>query len=342
MENLTNNEKDILVAIVSNAHEVGDSGVEFILQDVAKKLGKSVRSISATAGNLAKKGMLLCANGESYFDGEVTENGFKEVERINQEVENNKNQDNMENKDFEAPAMDERIVRLNELKSVKLSSISAKKRPMAKQNRVSAAFVIDNWDSEEHLAKFISDEEMKKDCYEIWCIADSRYKQLTYRPEKKAVVKKSRRGRPTGDTKHYVGEIHPSKPWVWTEWAPGKFDWKSIKGKYHKGENINVERNSNVESGNNTTTPKSTKVVEEKPAKAKETMEDSVNKLLQAVSKGNNKKLSKTQEGYLKLLKKGYSVKQEGTTAFLVKDDNSVFCDLTALQSLFKKYGIAL
>ena len=102
---LTNNEKSVLVAIVANAKQVGDNGVEFILEDVAKTTGKSIRSISATAGSLAKKGMLLTANGESYFDGVVTEAGLHEVEesdKVNQEVNNNKNQDNMEDKNFDA------------------------------------------------------------------------------------------------------------------------------------------------------------------------------------------------------------------------------------------------
>lgn len=90
---LTNNEKSVLVAIVANAKQVGDNGVEFILAGVANEMKKSIRSISATAGSLAKKGMLLTANGESYFDGVVTEAGLHEVEEIdkaNQEVNNNK------------------------------------------------------------------------------------------------------------------------------------------------------------------------------------------------------------------------------------------------------------
>lgn len=31
--------------------------------------------------------------------------------------------------------------------------------------------------------------------------------------------------------KHYVGEKHPTQPWVWTEYAPGKFDWRKDKSK---------------------------------------------------------------------------------------------------------------
>lgn len=30
--------------------------------------------------------------------------------------------------------------------------------------------------------------------------------------------------------KHFVGEKHPTQPWVWTEYAPGKFDWRKDRG----------------------------------------------------------------------------------------------------------------
>ena len=33
---------------------------------------------------------------------------------------------------------------------------------------------------------------------------------------------------------HQVGDIHPNGKWIWTEYAPGKFDWKSKNGKYYK------------------------------------------------------------------------------------------------------------
>ena len=93
-QKLTENEKSVLVAIVNNAKEVGDNGVEFILQDVAKAMNKSIRSVSATTGSLAKKGMLLTDNGESYFDGVVTDAGFhvaQEVNKVKQEVTNKTN-----------------------------------------------------------------------------------------------------------------------------------------------------------------------------------------------------------------------------------------------------------
>ena len=28
---------------------------------------------------------------------------------------------------------------------------------------------------------------------------------------------------------HQVGDVHPNGKWVWTEYAPGKFDWRGIK-----------------------------------------------------------------------------------------------------------------
>lgn len=34
--------------------------------------------------------------------------------------------------------------------------------------------------------------------------------------------------------KHKVGDKHPTKPWVWTEYAPGKFDWRADKSQLKK------------------------------------------------------------------------------------------------------------
>lgn len=79
---LTQNEKAVLVALVNNAKKVGDNDVEFIIADVAKDIDKNVRIISVTVGRLAKKGMVLTANGESYFDGVITERGLHEVENM--------------------------------------------------------------------------------------------------------------------------------------------------------------------------------------------------------------------------------------------------------------------
>lgn len=34
---------------------------------------------------------------------------------------------------------------------------------------------------------------------------------------------------PSTKSKHKVGDKHPTKPWVWTEYTPGKFDWRKDK-----------------------------------------------------------------------------------------------------------------
>lgn len=178
---LTNNERTVLVAIVANAKKVGDSGVEFILADVAEEMGKNIRSITAIAGSLAKKGMLLTANGESYFDGRVTDEGLHEVE-----VTTQSDNDNEEEEEFDAPAMDSRIVKLNELKSVKMTSVTKSKRPTAKAAKTAAQYVLERWDDVEELQRLVDDEEMKQMAYEVWAIADSRIKQLTVLAAKEA------------------------------------------------------------------------------------------------------------------------------------------------------------
>lgn len=43
---------------------------------------------------------------------------------------------------------------------------------------------------------------------------------------KPAKVYRDRNGR-TPKTKHAVGDLHPTKNWVWTEYSPGKFDWRT-------------------------------------------------------------------------------------------------------------------
>ena len=410
---LTNNEKSVLVAIVANAKQVGDNGVEFILEDVAKTTGKSIRSISATAGSLAKKGMLLTANGESYFDGVVTEAGLHEVEesdKVNQEV--NKNQDNMEDKNFDAPAMDERIVKLNELKSVKMAALSKSKRPAAKANKTAAQFVLERWDNEEELKRFISDESMKVECYEVWCIADSRYKQLSYRPEEAPKVYKDVNGveikagcrvkdlsadgeetevfedegklavnvdgttvylseietdkmlevvtnkkqapkekkadkskkdvqpkEKTAKTARKVGDVHPKHPtWIWTEYAPGKFDWRTNPKDKKQGQRTDKT---------DTKKEPKPKAADKKAAKAKaETPKKEEKKQLTleewlAMPKTTKQKssMSKAQKDAFKLINKGYRITAD--KKFFENENNErKGCNWASVEAMLRRYGI--
>lgn len=403
---LTNNEKSVLVAIVANAKQVGDNGVEFILEDVAKTTGKSIRSISATAGSLAKKGMLLTANGESYFDGVVTEAGLHEVEesdKVNQEVNNNKNQDNMEDKNFDAPAMDERIVKLNELKSVKMAALSKSKRPAAKANKTAAQFVLERWDDEEELKRFISDESMKVECYEVWCIADSRYKQLSYRPEEAPKVYKDVNGveikagcrvkdlsadgeetevfedegklavnvdgttvylseietdkmlevvtnkkqapkEKTAKTARKVGDVHPKHPtWVWTEYAPGKFDWRTNPKDKKQGQRTDMADKKEKQ-------PKS-KAADKKAAKGKEAKQEAPKKAEKPIYTIDEwvalptkpttvkSKMSEAQKEAFKLINKGYRITADKKFFRNAEGDNKS-CNWASVEAMLKRYGI--
>lgn len=402
---LTNNEKSVLVAIVANAKQVGDNGVEFILEDVAKTTGKSIRSISATAGSLAKKGMLLTANGESYFDGVVTEAGLHEVEesdKVNQEV-NNQKSNNMEDKNFDAPAMDERIVKLNELKSVKMAALSKNKRPAAKANKTAAQFVLERWDDEEELKRFISDESMKVECYEVWCIADSRYKQLSYRPEEAPKVYKDVNGveikagcrvkdlsadgeetevfedegklavnvdgttvylseietdkmlevvtnkkqaskEKASKTARKVGDVHPKHPtWVWTEYAPGKFDWRTNPKDKKQGQRTDMADKKEKQ-------PKS-KAAEKKAAKGKEAKQEAPKKAekpiytidewvaLPTKPTTAKRKMSEAQKEAFKLINKGYRITSDKKFFRNAEGDNKS-CNWASVEAMLKRYGI--
>lgn len=360
---LTKNEKSVLVAIVANAKSVGDNGVEFILEDVAKEMGKNIRSISATAGSLAKKGMLLTANGESYFDGIVTEEGLHEVEednKVNQEVNNSKNQGNMETNNFETSVMDERIVKLNELKSVKMASISSKKRPAAKANKAAAQYILENWDNAEMLQKYVNDPTSPVESYEAYCIADSRVKELaieaakienrrketearlkkaTSKKETKKADKTEQPKEKTAKTARKVGDVHPKHPtWIWTEYAPGKFDWRTNPKDKKQG-----QRTDKTDTKKEPTT----KAADKKAAKAKaETPKKEEKKQMTleewlAMSKTTKQKssMSKAQKDALKLINKGYRITAD--KKFFENENNErKACNWPSVEAMFQRYRI--
>lgn len=360
---LTNNEKSVLVAIVANAKSVGDNGVEFILEDVAKEMGKNIRSISATAGSLAKKGMLLTANSESYFDGEVTEAGLHEVEennKVNQEVNNSKNQGNMETNNFETPVMDERVVKLNELKSVKMASISSKKRPAAKANKAAAQYILENWDNAEMLQKYVNDPTSPVESYKAYCIADSRVKELAIeaakiendrkeaeaRLKKTASKKETKKADKTEQTKEKtaktarkVGDVHPKHPtWIWTEYAPGKFDWRTNPKDKKQGQRTDKT---------DTKKEPKTKAADKKAAKAKaETPKKEEKKQLTleewlAAPKTTKQKssMSKAQKDALKLINKGYRITAD--KKFFENENNErKGCNWASVEAMLRRYGI--
>ena len=374
---LTQNEKDVLVAIVENAKEVGDTGVEFILQDVAKVMNKNIRSISATAGSLAKKGMLLTANGESYFDGRVTDAGLhvaQEVNKVKQEVTNKTNTHMEENNvTFESPAVDERIVKLNELKAVKMASLSKSKRPAAKANKVAAQYILENWDNMEMLQKYTNDPTSPEESTMAWEIADSRVKELMIqaakaeneRKEKEEAERKAKEAEQAkkeaaskakatkedkttnGDKKaaktaRKIGDLHPNGKWVWTEYQPGKFDWRTIPSLKQQGKRTDTEnKEPKKQAGKPASKAKKSEAKKtEQPKKAKKptyTIDEWV--ALPTKSSSSKNKMSEAQKEAFKLINKGYRITAD-KKFYKNAEGTTKACNWASVEAMLKRYGI--
>lgn len=401
--NLTKNEREVLVAIVANAKKVGDSGVEFILQDVAKETGKNIRSVSATTGSLAKKGMLLTANGDSYFDGEVTEAGLHEVEnsKVNneQEVNNQSNKSkNMATKanktvkvedsknvvdNFDAPVMDERILKLNELKAVKMANLSKGKRPAAKEAKELATYILNNWDNLAELKNIKSEDVKNEDLQNILTsrlknfedaskAAEKEMKDAAKAPKAKTEKKETKKAAPAkakkadnkkaepkakeevkketkpAKTARKVGDIHPNHPtWIWTEYAAGKFDWRTNPADKKQGQRTDkakpsekkVEPKKTEKKATNKKVAKGGKV--EKPTpKKEEPKELTIDEFIAAPKAARgNKKPSPAQAESLKLISKGYRITAD-KKFFEDAEGNRKACNWDSVVAMLKRYGI--
>lgn len=406
---LTKNEREILVAIVANAKKVGDSGIEFILQDVASELGKSIRSVSATAGSLAKKGMVLNANGDSYFDGEVTEAGLHEVEssKVNneQEVNNQSNKSkNMATKkaktvkvedskevknvvdNFDAPVMDERILKLNELKSVKMANLSKSKRPAAKEAKELATYILNNWDNLAELKNIKSEDVKNEDLQNILASRLKNFEDASKADEKavkdaekaakapkaKTEKKETKKAAPAkaknadskkaepkakeeeqpkakpAKTARKVGDVHPKHPtWVWTEYATGKFDWRTNPADKKQGQRTDKAKTSEKKSepkkadnkkATNKKVAKGGKVETKKEEKPKELTIDEFVALPTKTAKGN-KKPSEAQKEALKLIMKGYRVTADHKFFENAEGDKKA-CNWESVTAMLRRYGM--
>lgn len=408
---LTKNEREILKAIVANAKKVGDSGVEFILQDVARETGKSIRSVSATTGSLAKKGMLLTANGDSYFDGELTEAGLHEVESSkvnnNQEVKTQSNKSkNMATKanktvkvedsksvtnavdNFDAPVMDERILKLNELKAVKMANLSKGKRPAAKEAKELATYILNNWDNLAELKNIKSEDVTNEDLQNILSSRLKNFEDASKAAEKavkeaekaekapkaKTEKKETKKAAPAkskkadskkaepkakeekkdepkvAKTARKVGDVHPKHPtWVWTEYAEGKFDWRTNPADKKQGQRTDKAATSEMKSE-----PK--KAAVSKKAVAKETnkkvakggkvekeapKELTIDEFVALPSKSarGNKKPSEAQKEALKLVMKGYRVTADHKFFENTEGDKKA-CNWDSVVAMLKRYGM--
>lgn len=117
----------------------------------------------------------------------------------------------------------------------------------------------------------------------------------------------------TAGTARKVGDHHPTKPWVWTEYKPGKFDWR-----------IDKNKNTEKKEKKNAVNPK------------KVTIDEFIARV-----KTNSKNLSTTQSTYLKLIKKGYWVENNNGSYFFKNEEGKMKqCNMDSLLSLFKKVNV--
>ena len=269
--------------------------------------------------------------------------------------------------------MNQTIVRLNEFKAVKMASLSKGKRPAAKFNKEVATYLLDNWDNLEQLKTCVQamHKDMPEGCEEVMQIYDNRISELEpkqpkakkepkAKTEKKAAepAKKSEKKATKAQTKsedgekskrgrkatHYVGEVHPKNPnWVWMEYAPGKFDWKSIRGKQGAAqfpdrtpvETKSEKKESAGKAGK--TTKQAAKKSEKKAAKDKEPQLTLEELLAKPIPQG----LSKPQQNVIKALKKGYKIRKDGQTYWLTdKDGNNERTEKGVLEALQRRYKI--
>lgn len=407
---LTKNEREVLKAIVANAKKVGDSGVEFILQDVARETGKSIRSVSATTGSLAKKGMLLTANGDSYFDGELTEAGLHEVESSkvnnNQEVKTQSNKSkNMTTKanktvkmedsksvtnavdNFDAPVMDERILKLNELKAVKMANLSKGKRPAAKEAKELATYILNNWDNLAELKNIKSEDVTNEDLQNILSSRLKNFEDASKAAEKavkeaekaekapkaKTEKKETKKAAPAkskkadskkaepkakeekkdepkvAKTARKVGDVHPKHPtWVWTEYAEGKFDWRTNPADKKQGQRTDKATTSEKKSepkkdakkATNKKVAKGGKVEKEAPKK-EEKKELTIDEFVALPTKSakTNKKPSEAQKDALKLIMKGYRITSDKKFFENAEGDKKA-CNWDSVVAMLKRYGM--
>lgn len=275
-----------------------------------------------------------------------------EINKMEQKIE--KTQENQV--EFANYAKDERLVKLNAIADTKMSSLSFKKRIAYKAAKPVAKRAIEVWFEIEKLQELRElESEPQGDLHaEVLAVIDDRIDDLIAERIQKvneenakrqaavgnkkrqattkhdagddippAAVKGEPKERKTTHTTHQVGDVHPNGKWVWTEWRPGMFDWKSLNGKYHK--TANVEQPA----------PKKEKAVEIKPKTIKITAELFLDT---AARTKLGSKLSAAQEQAYKNLKKGYRVDPEKHQWVDSEGNYHGNADDKVLRALFVRY----
>lgn len=257
---LTDNERAVLEALYKSAKETGDSGIEYILENVSAEMKKSAKSVAATIGSLALKGMVKTLNEEDgyYFDGYITEEGIKALE---QKVEKSSKEETKQEKKTDKPA--------------KKETFAAK--------------------------------ETKK-----------------------------------------VGDLHKNGKWVWTEYAPGKFDWRTrpeLKqrpgAKAKAGEESTKKGKTAKKAASKASTVKSpVKNTETKTSAEPNQKPLTIDEWIALPNKRSivAKKISDAQKEAFKLIMKGYRLTSD--MKFFENGESRKSCNIESVQALFARYGI--
>lgn len=310
---------------------------------------------------------------------------------------------------FDAPVMDERILKLNEYKAVKMANLSKGKRPAAKEAKELATYILNNWDDENALASIYLDDASEVDKEVFNEIILSRLQNFDdakkaceeavketpkAKTEKKAKLTKtqkdlvekaikggkamvevevgagksgkakkadSKKAEPKAKeevkketkpakTARKVGDVHPNHPtWIWTEYAEGKFDWRTNPADKKQGQRTDKAATSAKKSEPKKDTKKATnkkvakggKVEKEAPKKEEKPKELTIDEFvaLPIKSAKTNKKPSEAQKEALKLIMKGYRVTADHKFFENAEGDKKA-CNWDSVTAMLRRYGM--
>jgi len=273
---------------------------------------------------------------------------------------------------------DPRIIRLNELKSVKMSAISSKKRPDAKEAKKFANRILESWADYDELRNILLDikgEDFENE--DIWKIMNSRIGEIesnikfvkkvndmavrkekavkTGKPVPTDVQKEKTSKEKLEDQKNKVSkEVAPNKPKeelpiikeVKTSRKVGDVNvkhptwiWTEYKpGRFDWRTNPADKKQGQRTDIKETKTPSVPKAKKEKTVKTKPSKGFTVAEFLSVPRK--TKELSKAQQLAQKFILKGYSiVKIDETFFFRNEEGKQESCSMEVINALFHKYG---
>ena len=141
-----------------------------------------------------------------------------------------------------------------------------------------------------------------------------------------------------------MGDVHPKHPtWVWTEYAKGKFDWRTNPKDKKQGQRTDMADKKEKQ-------PKS-KAADKKAAKDKEAKQEAPKKnekpiytidewvALPTKPTTVKSKMSEAQKEAFKLINKGYRITADKKFFENDKDDRKS-CNWASVEAMLKRYGI--